>query len=100
MAKHTIRDKLIAGLQGLGFVVVPSRSSKYVTLTCDDMTPRYVGKSGAYRFGNTATDSQAMPEAIKSWVIRYGDELLRNPTYTDEQKAECWRSICGGKATI
>ena len=70
MPKLTIQQRLVDALVATGRgTVVPSRSSKYVTLKRPDGSFFYIGKAGALRFGKTVSDSMAAPDDFKRRLL-------------------------------
>jgi hypothetical protein len=64
----TIREKMIAGLQAMGFEKVHGRTSKYEVFFHGDKN-WYVGVSGALRIGKNATDSISAGPIIRDLVL-------------------------------
>jgi hypothetical protein len=64
----TIREKMIAGLQAMGFEKVHARTSKYEVFSHGDKN-WYVGANGALRIGKNATDSISTSPIIKELIL-------------------------------
>jgi hypothetical protein len=79
--KHSIADRLGAGLRALGYTESPCSSRKYQMFRQRGYRNYFVGKSGALRCGDTASGSWSMgcpgdvtPTYRK--VLREGDKAL------------------------
>jgi hypothetical protein len=64
----TIREKMIAGLQALGFEKVQTRASKYDVFSHGQQN-WYVGANGALRIGETVATAHAAGVTTKDLVI-------------------------------
>jgi hypothetical protein len=64
----TIREKMIVGLQAMGFEKVPSRTSRYDVFSHGDQN-WYVGSNGALRIGTSAATSHAAGPITKNLVL-------------------------------
>jgi hypothetical protein len=64
----TIREKMIAGLQSMGFEKIQARTSKYEVFWGGDKN-WYVGANGALRIGRNTINSLAASLAIKELVL-------------------------------
>lgn len=76
--KHTIKDRLIAGLLALGWKQVEGRSSKYTTFERPGTNRRmFVGSNGALRIGRCATNSvSAQQTQLYAECLKMGDAAL------------------------
>jgi hypothetical protein len=64
----TIREKMIVGLQAMGFEKVPSRTSKYDVFSHGDQN-WYVGSNGALRIGASVGASHAAGPITKDLIL-------------------------------
>lgn len=91
MTKHTVTALIIAGLTDAGFIEIPSKSKKYRTFKWQESEQlRFVGKSGSLRIGATSSESYAVTEDVKAYVIRRGRRALlaQQPILSDVDKAQ------------
>lgn len=85
MSKHTLRERLIAGLQARGLARNPSPVARYTKL--ERLHPAtkapngfwFVGPSGALRYGKNASTSFAVNEAFHTSVLEAGRLALSAP---------------------
>jgi hypothetical protein len=64
----TIREKMIAGLQAMGFEKMQARTSKYEVF-CHGDKNWYVGANGALRIGGNATTSHTAGPITKELIL-------------------------------
>ncbi len=72
MAKPTLRGQLLAGLLALGEHVVPHTSRRYVVTSAHlvgDGQYFFIGRSGALRYGRTATGSFVASDQLRRRIL-------------------------------
>lgn len=92
MPKGT-RKAIIDGLLALGWQVVPSRTSKYVTFQhADEEMLLYVGKSGALRKGRTISSSVSLTGF--RWAKAVAEIGRQSESFSSTEQAEsCFEAM-------
>lgn len=79
MAKHTIKERLVAGLQAKGWQPCPKRTTSKLQAfeKAGVRSVVFVGVNGALRSGRTASDSYSLERtAAYADVLSYGTAVL------------------------
>ena len=70
MTSSNLRDRLIAGLEALGYVRPRTpRSQRFIMYERGDGRYWYIGSRGALRIGKNARDSMPAPKATQYYVL-------------------------------